>query len=382
MKKVVIFQHRLLHYRVGFFDRLRAECAKVDIDIRLLHGQASRLEKQKKDEGYLVWANKVKNLFWEFKSRDILWQTFPSDLRDADLIILMQESRILSNYPILLSRLWSKRKIAFWGHGVNFQSKAPNGFLERWKSLLICKVDWWFAYTQLTVDILKNAGYPTSQITCLNNAIDTDSFKKELASVSDEDLERARMQLGLSKGLPVGIFCGSLYPDKRLDFLFDAVDRIHLERPDFHLIILGDGPSRGLILQYASTRPWIHFMGATIGKNKAIYFKLSDFMLNPGLVGLHIVDAFCAGLVMMTTDGARHSPEIAYLKSGFNGFITPDNVDIYSKSILGLINNKKKMSGLKSASLADSEVYNIDNMVKEFLSGIMKCIGDFEKKCD
>ena len=49
--------------------------------------------------------------------------------------------------------------MAYWGHGANFQSDAPVGVRERWKQMLLTKVDWWFAYTQMTVDILTKAGY-------------------------------------------------------------------------------------------------------------------------------------------------------------------------------------------------------------------------------
>ena len=136
------------------FELLRQACAKRDIDLNLVHGQASRRESAKKDEGVLTWAHKVEKEFFESGPRDILWQPFPRDLRDAELIIIMQENRILSNYPLLLRRLWRGQKLAYWGHGVNFQSNNPNGLRERWKSLTLKEVDWWFAYTQTTVRIL------------------------------------------------------------------------------------------------------------------------------------------------------------------------------------------------------------------------------------
>ena len=351
MSKVVILQHRLLHYRVGLFELLRERCLARGIELHLVHGQATRRELVKKDVGSLAWADVVENRYWEVGAADWLWQPFPAHLRDADLVIVMQESRLLSNYPLLLSRLWSKRKIAFWGHGANFQSDTPNGLRERWKRLLLTKVDWWFAYTQKTADMVAKSGYPANQITCLNNAIDTNTFRRELTAVSDIDLASARQALGISIGAPVGIFCGSLYPDKRLGFLVDAVDQIQRESPDFHCVVLGDGPSMPFMREAAASRPWLHLMGVTKGAKKAMYFRMADFMLNPGLVGLHIVDAFCAGLVMVTTSGARHSPEIAYLQHGVNGFMTGDSVKEYAQSVLALIRDRKKLSQIKAARI-------------------------------
>lgn len=374
MSKVVILQHRLLHYRVGLFELLRERCLARGIELHLVHGQPTRRDLVKKDVGSLAWADVVENRYWEVGAADWLWQPFPAHLRDADMVVVMQESRLLSNYPLLLSRLWSKRKIAFWGHGVNFQSDAPNGLKERWKRLLLTKVDWWFAYTQKSVDMVAKSGYPVNQITCLNNAIDTDAFRRELTAVSDIDLASARQALGISIGAPVGIFCGSLYPDKRLGFLVDAVDQIHCESPDFHCIVLGEGPSMPFVREAAVSRPWLHLLGVTIGAKKALYFRLADFMLNPGAVGLHIVDAFCAKLVLLTTSNAKHGPEIAYLNHGANGFMTEDSVDVYVQAVLQLVRDPNQLTRIKSAAFADAQLYTLKNMVKHFVEGIVSCI--------
>jgi glycosyltransferase involved in cell wall biosynthesis len=374
VSKVVILQHRLLHYRVGLFEKLHQQCLARGIELHLLHGQPTRRESVKKDVGSIAWADVVKNKVMEVRGRDWLWQPFPSHLFDADLVVVMQESRLISNYPLLLSRLWSNRKLAYWGHGANFQSDAPAGLRESWKQMLLTKVDWWFAYTQMTVDIVAKAGYPINKITCLNNAIDTEAFKHELASISDVDLLEARLELGIHAAAPVGIFCGSLYPDKKLDFLVAAIDLIRLGAPDFHCIVLGDGPSMHYMRDAAASRPWLHLLGVTKGGKKALYFRMADFMLNPGLVGLHVVDAFCAGLVMATTTGARHSPEVCYLRHGVNGIMTGDSVDEYVQAILDLIGNRERLSQYRTAALADANIYTLDNMVAQFVDGIVKCL--------
>jgi hypothetical protein len=101
---------------------------------------------------------------------------------------------------------------------------------------------------------------------------------------------------------------------------------------------------------------------------------MADFMLNPGLVGLHIVDAFCAGLVMATTSGAKHSPEIAYLQAGVNGIMTGDNVDDYAQAILSLIADRSLFDNYKIAALASADIYTLDNMVDQFVDGLSRCL--------
>jgi glycosyltransferase involved in cell wall biosynthesis len=370
MSKVVILQHRLLHYRTKLFDQLHADCAGRGIELHLVHGQASRRESVKKDEGTLPWAHKVRNLFLETTTRDLVWQPFPKDLKDADLVVVMQENRIISNYPLLLSRLWRPRKVAYWGHGKNFQSAAPGGIREKWKNFLLSRVDWWFAYTDMTVEILRAAGYPAQRITCLNNAIDTSGFKADLALWSTEDIAAEKIRLGIDRNAHVGVFCGSLYPDKRLDLLIDSADLIRKTVPDFALVVIGDGPSMPQMRAAAASRPWLHLLGVRKGREKALYFRMSDVMLNPGLVGLHIVDAFCSSLVMVTTRTARHSPEVAYLRDGENGVYAGDSPEEYSRAVVDIIQNSDRLQRMKAASLTDSERYTLQNMVHRFADGI------------
>ena len=368
--KVTVLQHRLLHYRLGLFESLRKACAEKGIDLHLVHGQATRRELVKKDEGSLPWAHVVKNKFWEVGERDWLWQPFPAELRDADLVVVMQENRILSNYPLLLSRFWSKRKVVYWGHGANFQSDAPRGLREWWKQLMLKRVDWWFAYTQMTVDLLQNAGYPAAQITCLDNAIDSSGFKADLASWSDAEIAAEMARLGANKDAPVGLYCGSLYADKKLELLIQSADLIRQQIPNFTLLMIGDGPSMPQMREAAATRPWLHLLGVRKGREKALYFRMADIMLNPGLVGLHIVDAFCSGLVMITTKTAKHSPEYAYLRDGVNGMAVDATPEAFSGAVLDIIRNPVRLAQMQQAALADSERYTLENMVKRFADGI------------
>ena len=374
MKKVVIFQYRLLHYRTALFDRMRAECAKRGIDLHLVHGQASRRESVKKDEGSLPWAHKVHNRFWEVGARDLVWQPFPTDLRDADLVVVMQENRILSNYPLLLGRLWSPRRVAYWGHGVNFQSDAPGGLREKWKQMMLQRVDWWFAYTEMTAEIVRRAGYPQERITCLDNAIDNEAFERDLADVTDAQLQAMRVEIDAPEGAPVGLFCGSLYPDKRLGYMIEAADRIHAALPAFRLVVIGDGPSAGEIRAAMETRPWLKWLGVRKGLEKAAWFGLADGVINPGAVGLHVLDSFCSGTPMMTTAEARHGPEIAYLKDGVNGLVVHGGADRYAEAVIALFNDRAKLDAIKQAALRDARHYTLDNMVERFADGIARCV--------
>lgn len=375
MKKVVVLQHRLLHYRVPLFELLRENCRKDGIDLVLVHGQASEIEKSRMDEGKLDWAIRVQNHYWRVAGKDILWQPFPDRAKGASLVIVMQENRILSNYLLLVKRLFGGPLVGYWGHGRNFQSVAPDGLRERWKSFLLTRIDWWFTYTDISVDHITRHGYPREKITNLENAIDVSGFQHELTSVTDEELRNMCRELSLPEHARVGVYCGSLYAEKRVDLIIESADQIRSAVPDFHCIVIGDGPSAGEIRAAVATRPWIHCVGVKKGHAKAILFRLAHVQLNPGAVGLHVLDAFSAGLPMITISPALHGPEISYLLNEVNGIITPtDDAEAYAKAVIRVLTDDAYRSAMQARCLADAQHYTVENMVHNFCEGILRCL--------
>lgn len=373
--RVVITQHRLLHYRQAFFDRLRVAAAARGIDLRLVVGQPSATELLKKDTGQLPWADLMHNRTLRVRGVDLIWQPFPSELRDADLVVLIQENRVLSNYPWLLRwRVRAGQRVAYWGHGRNLQSDAPQGLRERWKRWFVNRVDWWFAYTDATRDLLQADGFPAERIAVLDNAIDNDQFQRDLAAVTPQQLEACFARIDARPGAPVGLYCGSLYADKRLDLLVAAADLVHARVPGFRLVVVGDGPSRATLTDAAKTRPWLHWVGVQRGIDKAAWFRAAQVYLSPGAVGLHVLDAFCAGVPMITTEGARHGPEVSYLVSGENGYIVAAEAGAYAEVVLRLLGDPTELARIRAAAARDAQRYTLDNMVQRFSAGIEGCL--------
>lgn len=371
--KVCIVQHRLLHYRTAMFEQLRASCAAAGIDLSLVHGQPTPAESLRQDTAVLPWAISLRNRSLRISGRDWLWQPLQVSTRDTDLVVLMQESRLLSNYPWLLG--WGPRhtRVAYWGHGRNFQSAAPAGWRERWKRLMLGRVDWWFAYTEATRAIVEAAAYPRQRITVLNNAIDNSRFAAELAAISAAQVAALRQSIGAGAGSVVGVYCGSLYPDKRLPLLLEACAVVAAQRPDFRLVVMGDGPSRD-VLRRAANSPWLHWVGVRRGPEKAAWFRAAQLYLSPGAVGLHVLDSFVAGLPLITTDDALHGPEIAYLLHDENSLICPGNSAAYAQTVLALMGDLARRDRISAAARAAAEQYTLASMVERFTQGMLACL--------
>jgi len=364
---VVIIQRRLTHYRVPFFLNLRTSLKRANVNLRLLQGNGSEAEACKNDAGQIEWAEPLSTTY--LAGGRLCWQPFARQVAGSALVIITQENAMLANHLALLRK--PAPRLAFWGHGANLQGSGRS-FREIYKRWSTRRVDWYFAYTKLSADLVAASGFPRARITQLDNAIDMESLKGDLAAIHDADLARLRIEFGLNEG-PVGLFLGSLYPHKRLDFLFAAAARLRAGINGFQLLVVGDGPMRGKVESVAAKHPWIRFAGARKGREKAGALKLASIIMNPGLVGLGILDGFAAGVPMITTDCGLHSPEIAYLASD-NGVMTPDDMDSYVAACARVLIDGTEHARLAAGCRTAAERYTLSNMVENFTRGVLQAL--------
>lgn len=369
MTKAYIVQRRLTHYRVSLFSALRELLAGRGIQLELLVGHGTPVEEKKNDAGILSWAKSIPTYY--LAEGRLCWQPMDRHLAGADLVIVTQENKLLQNHLLMLAP--RRFKLAFWGHGANLQSNNPNGLKERFKRWTTNRVDWWFAYTQMSADLVRAAGFPEARITVLNNAVDTAELLIQRQSVTPEETQALRVVLGFGDG-PVGIYVGSLYADKRLDFLFDAAVAIRTHVPDFHLLIVGEGPEREMVQNWCAAHPWARWVGAQFGRDKAAHMAVAQIALNPGLVGLGILDSFVCGTPMLTTDCRLHSPEITYLENGVNGLMTVNDLQDYVDACVRLLRDPQAMNRLRAGCAVSAREYTVENMAQRFADGIVRCL--------
>jgi glycosyltransferase involved in cell wall biosynthesis len=363
--RVLIVERQLLHYRVGIYVRLRELLAAQGMELQLLVGEGTPAEKLKRNEAHLDWMISIPTRY--FLNHRLCWQPYGRYARGADIVIVMHENKILYNLWLMFVR--RPARLAFWGHGANLQSARPDGWKERFKRWTIRRADWWFAYTDLSALLIAAAGFPADRTTVVRNAIDTTAMMALCQSIDRATLSARRHQLGLGNG-PVAIYLGSLYKEKRLDFLLTAALEVRRRIPDFQLLVVGAGPEQALIDQASAQHAWIHVLGALHDEDKALALGLSDVMLNPGLVGLGILDSFASGTPMFTTDCGLHSPEIVYLENGVNGVMTANDSTAFAAEIVQTLLTPQKLAQLSAGARHSAAHYTLDEMASRLSTGI------------
>lgn len=365
LPQVTIIQRILPHYRIPFFERLRSKLSEDGIDLKLIYGQEFPGTVPRTQDIHEAWATKVKNHYFRVLGHELVYQPSVHLSKDSDLIIVEQANRLISNYLFFKYR----PKLAFWGHGKNMQAIDRISVNEWVKMLFIKYPSWWFAYTDLSSQLIKSAGYPKSRITVVDNALDTESLTESFRNLDSKRLSELRGKLGI-RSENICIYCGSMYPEKRLGFLISACIEIKKHIRDFEMIFIGEGVSSDIVEDANRAHSWIHYYGPKYGNDRAAYILMSKAMLIPSAVGLVVMDSLALQTPIITTNSNYHGPEIEYIQHGRNGVITDSSITSYVNKVVDFLKSSSAQSCLAMGCIESSKRYTLDNMVVRFTNGI------------
>ena len=175
--KVTFILKAIPHYRLPFYEQLRPMLDERGIKLSVVYGQVGSEGATKRDTVDLPWGIEISNKILSLGTRELYWQPTLSYIRDADLVIVMQESKLLINYLLVLLNMLGVKRAAFWGHGKSFQEHRTHRWSELIKKWISRNVHWWFAYTQSTYEVIRSLGFPEPQITGLYNNNDLKPLK-------------------------------------------------------------------------------------------------------------------------------------------------------------------------------------------------------------
>ncbi|NVK05195.1 MAG: glycosyltransferase family 4 protein [Flavobacteriia bacterium] len=367
--KVAFVTEILTHYRIPFHEQVRQKLLERNVSYEVYYSDPTGDAALKFEKTDLQWGKKIKSVRIGNKA---IWQPIKEAL-NADLIIVGQENKLIATYYAIIWGKIARKKIAFFGHGKNFQSKHSASHREKWKKFWATKVFWWFGYTDETRIHLETLGFPEKKITIFQNSIDTSKITEELGLISQQQHMEMRENL-LDNSDNVGIYVGGIYKEKRISFLLEAALYIREALPNFQLIVIGSGPDENMIGDRNAN--WIHFVGPKYAMQKTELISQAKVWLMPGLVGLAVVDSFAYGIPMVTCDLDYHSPEFAYLRNMENGIILPEQTTPkeYADAIADLLQNKDLLSQLSTGAKMSKTKYTIEAMSDRFVEGVIMAL--------
>ncbi len=371
--KVLIIQAQIKQYRVPFLNKLHDALEEDGIALRVAYSDPSPSEEIKGDNQELPAEYGVKVGSFKILSGKVFYQHLLWEIATTDMVVVEQANKHVLNYLLFPLSALGIKKVAFWGHG-RIRQRHSNKFAEWLRNCTLHCVDWWFGYTEGTARYLAQRGVPASKITTVQNTVDTAEFRRLCSEITQSKMLEVKRESNICESAKIGLFCGGIFREKMPEFLIESARRIRQCIPDFELLIVGAGPMQWVIEAAARQEAWIKYLGPRFGREKAQFFRLADVILIPGVVGLAILDAFSAGLPLVTSSVPLHGPEIEYLEEGRNGMMTAVDPRAYSDAVIHLLSDPRLLQELKNGALISGEKYTLECMVERFHSGIVHCL--------
>ena len=370
----MVFKY-LLQHRVAFCEGLRDQLDARGVDLRLIYGQPGREDGPRQDEADLEWARRIRNIVVPLGRRELFWQPALPLLREADLVVVNDASKLLLNYVLFLQQMVGRRRVALLGHGFNARRRPGTRPGEWLKGVISRQAHWWFAYNELSADAVARLGFPRERITSIQNAIDTRALVAAREAVTAPQLDALRRSVGI-RGGNVGLFVGGMYEDKLLPFLIEACREIRRGVPDFEMIFMGAGHEEGLVYAAAAEHQWIHHVTPKFEADKVPYCMLADVLLLPAAVGLTVLDSFALQLPLVTIADRYHGPEVAYLEHEVNGVLLPSSTgpEAYAAEVVRLLGDAPRMARLRAGCERSSTVYTAEEMARRFAEGLVQAL--------
>lgn len=140
------------------------------------------------------------------------------------------------------------------------------------------------------------------------------------------DLVRFRQRFGLDERRRHLLFCGRFVPEKRVDLLIDAFAAIAVQRPDWNLLIVGDGILKSDLKRRVpdTLQARVVWTGFLDREEPALAYHSADVLVLPSdhePWALVVQEAMAAGLVVVSSDVSGAAYELVV--DGHSGRIFP-----------------------------------------------------------
>ena len=343
MKKVLLIQDRIMHYRVPVFNAL---AEKVDLTVLYSFEE-------------LPDGIKFKTLHVpHFKLRYKIHKKNLCRIANRyDVVIVMMDFSYL--YVRLLSKKRRKYKLIYWGIGVSagYNIRYDSDSLQVDTSYKrVKKADAVGFYCSYPIEKYVKMGIEKEKMFVFNNTVKVlpvDEREKDLI-----------------------LFIGTLYKQKKIDVLLENYFRAYNKNKNVPtLAIIGDGDERASIGSWISEKGLngkILLAGAVYNEAElASYFSRSIMCISPDQAGLSVLKSMGYGVPFITHKDAITGGEIFNIENGVNGVLL-NSFDDIEGLILESADNPEKFFDMGEKA---KKHYEENRSVEKMVDGFMEAIG-------
>ncbi|WP_010583244.1 glycosyltransferase [Schlesneria paludicola] len=268
---------------------------------------------------------------------------YESELREADVPLTVIGKRAKFD-PFSIWRLrkelrrWQPQIMHSWLFAANAYCRLSSGAVpatkivvsercvDSWKAgwqrwldrRLIDQTDRLIGNSSSVVEFYRELGVPAEKLACVPNGV-------EVPPLDESANQQARSELLKELGLPpttyVAGYIGRLAKQKRVEDLIWAVETLRQIRPQLHLVLVGEGPERTRLEEFAKqigATNHIHFVGHRDDAPR--WMSLFDvFCLASSFEGMSnsVMEAMSMGKPVLASDIPANRELVAQGETGF-----------------------------------------------------------------
>ena len=214
--------------------------------------------------------------------------------------------------------------------------------LKKWiKGKCLEKTNQTIAISSENFRLLGNYyGIPKERLNLVHNGIEVEKFL--------ENVDRA--QLPVTEGDIVVTCIAELHPRKGHKYLLEAFQKLQLETPRLHLMLVGTGPAEKDLREKYGDLPNVHFLGWRNDIPQIL--KASDIFVLPSLkeaFGLVVLEAMASGVIAVATNNGGTVDIIENGKTGY--LIPPANSERIIETIYIILQNPDQKRDIEKAAI-------------------------------
>lgn len=164
--------------------------------------------------------------------------------------------------------------------------------------------------------LVQKEGFPREKVRVIPNGVDVERFRPR-----PETRIVLRRKMEIAEEAPLGAIVAALRPEKNHELFLKAAARVLATRPDARFLIIGDGPRRGELEQFAKELNILHavrFLGSRRDVAELLaacdWFALTSHNeANP----VSILEALSTGLPVVATNVGSVAESVRHGETGF-----------------------------------------------------------------
>ncbi len=224
---------------------------------------------------------------------------------------------------------------------------------------------------------LREIGVETP-IEIIPNGVDVERIAHPPAPLTKADV-------GLPEDAVVAISVGRIGPEKNMEFLLRAFSRAAAEVPFLHLFIVGDGPKREDLEEFAR---WaglgerVRMVGAVPYEEVPNWLAMADLFVITSTVESHplsLLEALAAGLPALGIAALGIEDSVI---DGVNGLLCPEEVDAFARHMIRLATDADLRARLAEGARESRHQFDIRNTSARLLAHYERLVEEHRRRGD